>query len=215
MLPPLRLDKDRLARATRALCRRDPDLARVVDRWGVPPLWARRPGFTTLLRIILEQQVSLASARTMYLRLHRHLGGITPTAVHRCGVDGLRAIGFTRQKAAYCHGLAVELVEARLDLRRLKRLDDEAVRARLTALRGVGPWSADIYLLMALGRADVWPPGDIALLQAMQEVKRLRTRPSFERARRIAARWAPWRSVASRILWHHYLSRRAEARALA
>lgn len=204
-----------LARATRELCRRDPDLAAVVERYGIPPLWARRPGFATLVKIILEQQVSLASARAMYRRLHQHLGEVSPPPVHQLGITGLQRLGFTRQKAAYTHGLAVELIEARLDLRALHRLEDDLARSRLVALKGVGPWSADCYLLMALGRPDVWPPGDIALLNAMREVKRLRTRPGVERARRIAARWAPWRSVAARILWHHYLSRRAEGRALA
>jgi DNA-3-methyladenine glycosylase II len=208
-----RLDRRSLASATRQLCRRDPDLAAVVRRYGVPPLWARRHGFVTLLRIVLEQQVSLASARAMYLRLRTHLGDISPATVHRLGPDGLRRLGFTRQKAGYCHGIALELLEARLDFRRLARADDAAARSSLIALKGVGPWSADIYLLMALGRPDVWPPGDIALLQAMQEVKGLRRRPDHERAHRIAAGWAPWRSVAARILWHHYLSVRAERRA--
>ncbi|MFN8654216.1 MAG: hypothetical protein U0133_20125 [Gemmatimonadales bacterium] len=187
----------------------------MVARYGIPPLWARRPGFATLVKIILEQQVSLASARAMYRRLHQHLGEVTPHPVHGLGPAGLQALGFTRQKAAYTHGLARELVEARLDLRALHRLEDDLARTRLVALNGVGPWSADCYLLMALGRPDIWPPGDIALLNAMQQVKRLRTRPTVERARRIAARWAPWRSVAARILWHHYLASRAERRALA
>ena len=212
-VPIHRLDRRSLALAAGQLCRRDPDLAAVVERWGVPPLWARRPGFVTLLRIILEQQVSLASARAMYLRLRDHLGEISPATVHRLGPDGLRRLGFTRQKAAYCHGVAVELLEARLDFRGFARADDHAVRSALVALRGIGPWSADIYLLMALGRPDIWPMGDVALVQAMSEVKRLRRRPTHDQASGIAARWAPWRSVAARILWHHYLSRRAERRA--
>jgi DNA-3-methyladenine glycosylase II len=210
--PIRRLDRRSLALATRQLCRRDPDLAAVVDRWGVPPLWARRPGFVTLLRIILEQQVSLASARAMYLRLRDRLGEISPAAVHRLGADGLRHLGFTRQKAAYCHGVAIELLEARLDFRRLARAGDHDARTALVALRGVGPWSADIYLLMALGRPDIWPTGDIALIRAMSEVKRLGRRPTHDQAGRIASAWAPWRSVAARILWHQYLSRRAERR---
>jgi DNA-3-methyladenine glycosylase II len=202
-----------LGDATRRLCRRDPDLRAVVRRWGAPPLWGRRPGFVTLLRIILEQQVSLASARAMYLRLRGHLGMITPGTVVGLGVPGLRGLGFTRQKAAYCHALAQELEEGRLDLSSLHRADDAAVRSALIRLHGVGPWSADIYLLMALRRPDVWPSGDLALAQAMREVKRLPARPSAERQARLAAGWAPWRAVAARILWHHYLSVRAEGRA--
>src|SRR5574338_236562 len=149
--PIHRLDQRSLGLAVRQLCRRDPHLAAAVRRWGGPPLWTRRPGFVTLLRIILEQQVSLASAKAMYLRLRRHLGEISPYAVHQLGPSGLRALGFTRQKAGYCHGVALELLEARLDLRRLARADDHTARSTLLALKGVGPWSADIYLLMALG----------------------------------------------------------------
>ena len=202
-----------LERGTRELCRRDPDLQSVVRRWGTPPLWGRRPGFVTLLRIILEQQVSLASARTMYLRLRDHLGVVSPGTVAGLGVPGLRGLGFTRQKAAYCHGLAVELADGRLDLGSFRGADDVAVRAALIRLHGIGPWSADIYLLMALRRPDVWPSGDLALAQAMREVKRLAVRPSPGQQERLAAGWAPWRAVGARILWHHYLSVRAERRA--
>lgn len=207
-----RLDNRSLAQGTRELCRRDPDLRAVVRRWGVPPLWGRQPGFVTLLRIILEQQVSLASAKAMFLRLRGHLVEVTPDTVCRLGIRGLRDLGFTRQKASYCHGLAVELLEGRLDLTALGRSEDASARASLIGLRGVGPWSADIYLLMALRRPDVWPTGDVALAQAMQEVKSLTTRPSWERADRLASRWAPWRAVGARILWHHYLSIRAARR---
>jgi DNA-3-methyladenine glycosylase II len=211
-IPVRRLDLRTLALGTQALCRRDPELRAVVRRWGPPPLWGRRPGFTTLLRIILEQQVSLASAKAMFLRLQGHLGEVSPHAVSRLGIDGLRGLGFTRQKASYCHGLAEELLEGRLDLRRLAGAEDALARSALVAIRGVGPWSADIYLLMALCRPDIWPTGDLALAQAMQEVKGLRARPSAERLARITADWAPWRAVGARILWHHYLSIRAERR---
>ena len=207
-----RLDNRSLAQGTREICRLDPDLRAAVRRWGVPPLWGRKPGFVTLLRIILEQQVSLASAKAMFLRLRGHLTQVTPDTVGRLGIRGLRDLGFTRQKASYCHGLAVELLEGRLDLAALGRSEDASARAALIGLRGVGPWSADIYLLMALRRPDVWPTGDVALAQAMQEVKGLTTRPSWERADRLASRWAPWRAVGARILWHHYLSIRAARR---
>jgi len=210
--PLRRLDHRGLALGTRELCRRDPDLRAVVRRWGPPPLWGRQPGFVTLLRIILEQQVSLASAKAMFLRLRVHLGQVTPETVFRLGSLGLRDLGFTRQKASYCHGLAVEVLEGRLDLPRLGGSGDAEARDSLIGLRGVGPWSADIYLLMALRRPDVWPTGDVALAQAMQEVKGLATRPSGERTDRLARNWAPWRAVGARILWHHYLSIRAARR---
>jgi DNA-3-methyladenine glycosylase II len=191
------------------LCARDRDLAAVVERYGSPPLWARRPGFPALVRIVLEQQVSLASARAIYLRLLAHLGRLEPEAVHSLGEDGLRSLGLTRQKAAYCHGLSRAILEGRLDLRALRRQDDHTARSALLDLRGVGPWSADIYLLMALRRPDVWPAGDLALAAAVRRVKRLRLPPSPAVLTRMAERWAPWRSVAARVFWHYYLSVRA------
>lgn len=212
--PPIRrLDNRTLALGTRELCRRDPHLRAVVRRWGVPPLWGRRPGFITLLRIILEQQVSLASGNAMWARLKNHLGEVTPETVFALGESGLRKLGFTRQKASYCHGLAIELIEGRLNLGLINLSADHHAKATLVELRGVGPWSADVYLLMALRRPDVWPTGDVALVQAMREVKGLASRPSYERADRIALSWSPWRAVGARILWHHYLSVRAARKA--
>jgi DNA-3-methyladenine glycosylase II len=207
-----RLDNRTLELGTRELCRRDPHLRAVVRRWGVPPLWGRQPGFVTLLRIILEQQVSLASGNAMWLRLKLRLGEVNPGSVFALGELGLRELGFTRQKASYCHGLAIELLEGRLNLSLVGAAEDHHARASLVGLRGVGPWSADVYLLMALRRPDVWPTGDVALVQAMREVKGLGVRPSYDRADRMALSWSPWRAVGARILWHHYLSVRAARR---
>ena len=128
------------------------------------------------------------------------------------GVDGLFRLGLTRQKASYCHALACAVQDGSLSLARIARGDDAAGRAALLALRGIGPWSADIYYLMALRRPDVWPTGDLALAVALQEVKRLRTRPAPERQLELSAAWAPWRSVAARLLWHYYLSTRGPRR---
>ena len=204
---PRQLTGATLRVAVRALCRQDRDLAAIVRRHGPPPLWSRRPGFSTLVRIVLEQQVSLHSARALYLRLERSLGRVTPEGVETLGEDGLRLLGFTRQKAAYCHGLSCTIRGGTLDLRAIANADDVAARAALLAIRGVGPWTADIYLLMALRRPDVWPLGDLALAEAARQVKRLPSRPTHDVLSRIAAQWAPWRSVAARILWHYYLSR--------
>ncbi len=205
-----------LSRGLRALARRDADLAAAVRRDGPPPLWARRPGFGTLARLILEQQVSLHSARAMYGRIERALGGVAPESVGACGVVGLRSLGVTRQKASYLVGAAQQVVAGELDLARVGRLPDAEARARLMELRGIGPWTADIYLVMALRRPDVWPTGDIALLTALQVLRRLRRRPTVEEAAAYVRRWSPWRAVAARILWHGYLAgslaRRAGAR---
>ena len=202
----MRLSPEMLGLAVAELGARDPDLAAVVGRYGPPPLWARRPGFSTLVRIILEQQVSLRSARAAYARLQAVAGRVTPARVASIPERELRAAGLTRQKAAYCRGLAQSIVAGGLDLGALDRLPDDEVRSSLVELPGVGPWTADIYLLIALGRPDVWPRGDLALARAIQRVKRLRRAPGEERMSRIARAWSPWRAVAARILWHHYLS---------
>ncbi len=206
MTPPRQLTVAQLRRGTGALCRIDADLAAIVRRFGVPPLWGRRPGFPTLIRIILEQQVSLASARTMYQRLLVHAGTISPDTIRRAGEPGLRGLGFTRQKAAYCVELASRIASGDLDLGAIARSADSDGRRMLLAVRGLGPWSVDIYYLMALRRPDVWPHGDLALAEAACRVKRLARRPDAEALARLAAPWAPWRAVAARLLWHYYLS---------
>ncbi|MGH7588213.1 MAG: DNA-3-methyladenine glycosylase family protein [Gemmatimonadota bacterium] len=185
---------------------RDHDMAAVVERFGPPPLWARRPGFSTLVRIILEQQVSLRSAAAAYARLQAVAGRVTSARVASVSERDLRAAGLTRQKAAYCHGLASAVVAGGLDLGGLDRLPDDEVRSVLVELPGIGPWTADIYLLIALRRPDIWPSGDLALARALQGVKRLRRIPSADHMSRIARAWAPWRAVAARVLWHFYLS---------
>jgi DNA-3-methyladenine glycosylase II len=196
--------------AARALRDRDQDLARIVKRLGVPPLWGRRPGFPTLIRIILEQQVSLAAARSLYRRLLGRLGDMTAESMCAMGETGLREFGLTRQKARYCHGLAARIVEGSLDLSDVAALPDPAGRSILLSIPGLGPWSVDIYYLMALRRPDVWPEGDLALASALREVKCMHDLPSRENQRAIAARWSPWRSVAARLLWAHYLEARGQ-----
>ncbi|HUQ41575.1 MAG TPA: hypothetical protein VM052_03655 [Candidatus Limnocylindrales bacterium] len=201
------LTKRRLAVGARELARIDPDLAAVVSRHGTPPLWDRAPGFATLVQIILEQQVSLASGRAAFARLAGVTGDVTPDRVAALAEEQIRGAGLTRQKASYLRGLAVSVVTGELDIDSITQMDDDAAHAELVKLKGIGPWSADIYLLMALGRPDVWPSHDLALAIAMREVKRLRTVPTPERQLRIAERWRPWRAVAARLLWQHYLAR--------
>lgn len=195
-----------MLRAVAELAGRDNDLRSVIQRFGPPPLWARQPGFATLTRIILEQQVSLASARAAYLRLQTAAGRVVPSRVAALSEQRLRNAGLTRQKAAYCRALATHIIDGKLDLGRLSRLADDAVRHDLLQVPGIGRWTADIYLLMALRRPDVWPEGDLALAKAARRVKRLRQPPSPDRLRQLAKAWAPWRAVAARILWHAHLS---------
>lgn len=172
-------------------------------------MWGRRPGFSALVRIILEQQVSLAAARTMYRRLTGHLGAMTPEGILAMRVSGLREFGLTRQKANYCYGLAARILSGSLDLTAVARGPDDVGRRVLLGVPGLGPWSVDIYYLMALRRPDVWPRGDLALAIALREVKRLDSLPTKDEQQVLAGAWTPWRSVAARLLWAHYLAARA------
>jgi len=199
------LDEAALARAVSRLAKRDRDLARVVGEYGRPPLWEREPGFETLVLIILEQQVSLASAAATYTRLLAAAGEVTPAQLVEMSDEEVRAAGITRQKSVYLRDLARLIVAGRLDLRVLERMDDDAARAELTKVKGVGAWTAEIYLLRALGRADAWPAGDLALAIAAERVKRLASRPTTPELIELAEAWRPWRAVAARILWQFYL----------
>ena len=206
---PRPLTRATLLVGVRALVAQDPALAEIVARHGPPPLWARPQGFPTLVRIILEQQVSLASAATLFARVARTIpGGITPDAVRAVGADGLRALGLTRQKAGYVATLAGRVADGTLPLASLRRRPDLEAAALLMRCPGIGPWTSAIYLLMALRRPDVWPPGDLALHKAIGRACG-RPAPTSEQATALAVRWSPWRAVAARVLWHGYLSERA------
>jgi DNA-3-methyladenine glycosylase II len=202
-----------LPAAVAVLSARDAGLATIAARFGVPPLWARQPGFPTLVHLILEQQVSLASARAAFDRLVVATDPLTPASLLRLGDAELLAIGFSRQKARYSRALAESVATGVLDLDALPDLEDDEVDRRLTTVPGIGPWTATIYRLMVLLRPDAWPVGDIALAQAVAETRGLAGRPTQDDLRAIAEDWRPWRAVAARMLWHHYLSVRAERRA--
>jgi DNA-3-methyladenine glycosylase II len=201
-----------LPAAVALLAARDPGLATIAARFGVPPLWAREPGFPTLVHLILEQQVSLASAKAAFDRLADLTGILTPAAFLALDDAALLAIGFSRQKSRYARALAAAVASGDLDLDALPGADDDEVDRRLTAVPGIGPWTATIYRLMVLLRPDAWPVGDIALAQAIAETRGLPGRPTSGELQAIAEDWRPWRAVAARMLWHHYLSVRAEGR---
>jgi DNA-3-methyladenine glycosylase II len=202
------LDLPTLERAVAELAGRDADLAAIARRLGVPPLWDRPAGFGTLVHIVLEQQVSLASALAAFRRLEAAAGTLTPDRFLRFSDAELLAIGFSQQKARYGRALATALVDGTLDLEGLEELDDDAVRQALEAIPGIGRWTSTIYLLMVLGRPDVWPVGDMALAAAVGEVKGLGRRPDATEMERLGEAWQPWRSVAARLFWHDYLARR-------
>jgi len=198
-----------LLHAVSELAERDPVLAGIVERYGPPPLWDRPRGFPTLVRIILEQQVSLGSAAALFARLQSVTGRtVRPAEVQRLGAPGLQALGFTRQKARYVAGLAALVVNGEVSLERIARLPDTEAEQALVAIPGVGPWTSGVYRLMALRRPDVWPPGDLGLHKSLAEVHGLEDVPTSDEASAFAQRWRPWRSVAARLLWHSYLTRR-------
>ena len=204
------LNENIFAEGVRLLADRDAHLAEVVQKYGPPPLWVREPGFPTLVYIILEQQVSLASAKAAFDRLKAAVRPLTPGRFLKLTDSDLLRIGFSRQKTLYTRLLAESLSRRHFDLSDLHNLHDDAARKMLTAFKGIGKWTADIYLLSALRRPDIWPTGDLALATAVQEVKRLRHRPSPERLEKMSAPWRPWRAVAARLFWHHYLSKRGQ-----
>ena len=210
-MPPKRLDGASLARGARALARVDEDLARVVRECGTPLMWEREPGFPALVLTILEQQVSLASARVAFERLLALAPALTPRAFLALDDASLRAAGFSRQKALYCRLAARSIDEGHLNLDALESLEDDAARAALVALKGVGPWTAEVYLLRCLQRPDAWPSGDLALQIAAREVKQLDARPTPAELDTLAEKWRPLRAVAARILWSHYLKRAGRA----
>jgi DNA-3-methyladenine glycosylase II len=206
------LNETTLQTGTHHLANVDPAMAMVFERYGYPPLWARQPGFATLVHIILEQQVSLASANAAFERLKVRLSGtgIAPGTFLTLDDVDLSQIGFSRQKMTYVRHLATALIEGSFDLEALNHLSDDAVRTEMTKLKGIGHWTADIYLSECLLRPDILPKGDIAMLEAFKVLRGLATRPDHETFLEGTEHWRPWRSVGARMLWHYYLSSKKE-----
>ncbi len=203
---PVVLTQVTLLKGVSHLADRDPCLAGIVNRLGPPPMWERQPGFPTLIHIILEQQVSLRSAQAAFNRLIAAVSPLTPEGFLLLTDSELKAIGFSRQKTVYGRLLAQAIIEGRLDLEGLGLLPDDRVRSELMKIKGIGRWTSDIYLLMALKRQDIWPRGDLALAVAIQKIKGLSMRPTEQEIDVLSQHWRPWRAVAARVLWHFYLS---------
>lgn len=208
---PIPLNEQRLAEAANSVALIDKDLAQILAVHGTPPLWARKPGFITLVRIILEQQVSLASADAMYRRLLDNINPLTTGSVLSAGAPFLRSLGITRQKATYFINVAQAIQNGTLNLQKTGKESDESAIVRLTSVKGIGPWTAKIYLIMALRRPDVWPVGDIALATAVKNMKGWQERPTQPELSEIAQAWRPYRATAARLLWHYYLCEKAKA----
>jgi DNA-3-methyladenine glycosylase II len=200
-----RLDAAALLDAVERLSTFDPAIASSVRRFGPPPLWSRDPSFATLVHLILEQQVSLASARVAFDRLRAATSGdLTPAALLLLDDASLREIGFSRQKATYARALATALGDG-FALTDLDAMADDDARAALMRLHGIGRWTADVYLTMCQLRPDVWPHGDQALVTGAVELLGFASRPTFDELEAVAERWRPHRAVAARVIWHEYL----------
>lgn len=202
------LNLTRLLFGSRWLAARDSSLKRVLDVQGYPRLWNRTPGFSTTVHIILEQQVSLASANATFHRLESKLDGtVSPEGLLRLGESELKALGFTRQKILYTRLLAEQVVSGYFAFESLSELSDDQVRSAMTRHKGIGNWTADIYLSECLLRCDILPKGDIGVQEAFRVLKGLEARPTHEMLEAMTEHWRPWRSVGTRMLWQFYLNR--------
>ena len=190
------------------LSKKDIHLKAIIKEHGYPPMWIRKQGFETLVLTILEQQVSLAAAFAAYKKLKARIGTVTPAKILLMSNEDLRECYFTRQKQVYVKELANAVVTKQLQLKKFSLMTDEEVRGHLTAIKGIGNWTADVYLMHALQRTDLFPLGDIALVNSLKERKQLPAHTSKEELLMIAEPWRPYRTIAAMILWHAYIIRR-------
>jgi DNA-3-methyladenine glycosylase II len=184
----------------------DPELQKIIDTHGYPPFWSRPNSFESLVHIILEQQVSLASALSALNKLKERVQELTPARILLLTDEEMRACYVSRQKSSYIRYLAETLLSGHLKLEELPHLPNEAIRAQLVALKGIGNWTADVYLMFALQRADIFPIGDLAVVNALKRVKQLPAETTHEEILKITAQWQPFRTLGAMLLWHYYLS---------
>jgi DNA-3-methyladenine glycosylase II len=190
------------------LTSKDKHLAAIVQQYGYPPMWRRAANFEALIHIILEQQVSLASARAALNKIKERLGLVTPKKLLALDNEELRTCYFSRQKTAYAKCLAQAIVARQLNLRQLSSLEDPQIRQKLKVIKGIGDWTVDVYLLFCLQRTDVFPLGDLAMVNALKEIKHLAKNESQQKMLRVAEQWRPYRSIAAMMLWHYYIQKR-------
>ena len=190
------------------LAKVDTDLKHIIYTHGYPPLWKRKNGFETLIHIILEQQVSLASAKAALNKLKEKIGTVTPHKILSLPDAELKACYFSRQKIIYARHLAQAIISKQLSLKKLALSSDDIVRAELKKIKGIGDWTVDVYLMMVLQRTDLFPLGDIALVKSMKEIKNLPKHTTKEELSLLAEKWKPCRTIAAFILWHSYLCKR-------
>jgi len=201
-------DQNNFKKHCNKLAKLDADLKGIIDTHGHPPLWKRKQSFETLIHIILEQQVSLASAKAALNKLKEKIGAVTPAKILQLTDAELKACYFSRQKIVYARHLAQAIINKQLNLKNLSSASDDVVREELKKIKGIGDWTVDVYLMMVLQRSDLFPTGDIALINSIKEVKNLPKHTSKEDILLIAEKWEPYRTVAAFILWHSYLCKR-------
>ena len=202
----IRLTRPVMQEALAGLSVQDPDIARAYAAVGLPPMRARPTGFPTLVRAIVAQQVSVASARAIIGRLETATDGLDPGAMLALDDAGMREVGMSRQKVVYVRELATAVLEKQLNFRRIASLEDEEAIAELTRIKGIGRWTAEVYLLFAHRRPDIWPVDDLAVVVGLQRLKGLEERPTRKEMLAIGEDWRPWRSVVARLCWHYYSS---------
>ncbi len=190
------------------LCKCDRHLKVIIAEYGYPPMWTRKQGFETLILTILEQQVSLASAYAAYKKLKEKIGKVTAQKIISMTSEELKTCYFSRQKIVYAKELASAVLSKQVILKQMASLDDGEVRAQLTAVKGIGNWTADVYLMHALQRTDLFPLGDVALVTSLKEQKQLPLHITKEEMLAIAEPWRPYRTIAAMILWHAYIQKR-------
>ncbi len=190
------------------LAKKDKELKAIIRTHGHPPMWTRPATFQTLILTILEQQVSLASAYAAFKKLREKIGVVTPPKILSLTDEELRACYFSRQKIVYARELARAIESKQLQLKKLSAATDNEVRQELKKIKGIGDWTVDVYLLHALQRTDLFPLGDIALVNSLKETKQLHPHISKEEMLAIAEPWRPFRTIAAMILWHAYIKKR-------
>src|SRR6478609_4701564 len=201
-------DKNNFLSLCDSLAERDKDLKNIIIQFGYPPLWSRTPSFATLIHIILEQQVSLASAKAAFLKLESAIGHITPEKILQLSDEEMTACYFSRQKTKYAKHLAEVILNGELNIDALQTLPDNAVRTELKKVKGIGDWTVDVFLMMVLHRNDCFAKGDIALMKSIKEVKGLVPLTSKAEILLITETWKPYRTLAAFLLWHAYIRKR-------
>ena len=191
------------------LCRKDKELKFIIKQYGYPPMWTRPASFQSLILFILEQQVSLASAYAAFKKLKEKIGFVTPAKILLLSDAELRACYFSRQKIIYARELAIAVQSKKLILKRLTDKHEDEVRHELKKIKGIGDWTVDVYLMHSLQRTDLFPLGDVALVNSLKEVKQLDPHTTKDEMLKIAEPWRPYRTIAAMILWHAYIKKRS------